>query len=217
MLNKLKHYIQDKFAPKIQKLYNYFYFKQLRKELTNNDFSLFAPNCYAGIIYHRLGLQFKSPTINLFFPYKKQYLKFVSNIQHYLSKELVFVKDNIWNCPTAMLDDVEIVFNHSKTEEEAAKHWNKRKERVNYDNIFIIFDDIADAEYSDLVEFLKIPCKGKIILTAKDYPEFKQSVQIKKYKKEQKLKSYLFDINIWTGKNPVDRDFNFVKWLNNGN
>lgn len=216
-MNKILNYMQYKFASKVKKIYEYFYFKRLRKKLKNNDFSLFSPNCYAGLIYHRLGLQFKSPTINLLFPIKKHYLKFISNIKHYLSEELFFYKDDNYDCPTAMLGDVKIVFNHSKTEEEAAENWNKRKTRVNYDNIFLLFDDIADAEYSDLVEFLKIPCKGKMILTAKKYPEFKQSTQITKYKEEQILKPYLMENSIWTGKNPADKDFDFIKWLNNGN
>lgn len=203
-------------ANKHRTIYEKFYFKKLRKNLINKDFSLFSPNCYAGIIYHRLGLQFRSPTINLFFPVKKQYLKFVSNISYYLEKDLTFIKDSEYSCPVAMLDDVKIVFNHYHSEAEAISSWNKRKKRVNYDNIFIIFDDISDVSYNDLIEFNKISCKGKVIFTAKDYNNLNNSVQISKYKKSGLMKAYLLDKNAFTGKNVADRDFDFIKWLNTG-
>lgn len=203
------------FANKFRTYYEKFYFNNLRKKLKNNNFSLFSPNCYAAIIYHRLGLKFNSPTINMLFPIKKQYLKFVSNIEYYLSKDLEFISDPDYNCPVAILDDVKLVFNHYKSVEEANHKWNQRKLRVNYNNIFIIFDDISDAEYSDLLEFNKIECKGKVILTSKNY-DLPNTIQISKYKKSGIMKPYLMDKNIWTGKTPADYDFDFVKWLNCG-
>ena len=66
----------------------------LRFKLHNKDFSLITPNCIGGIIYHRLGVEFKSPTINLLFPDKKQYLRFVLNLPQYLSKDLKFIDNN---------------------------------------------------------------------------------------------------------------------------
>ncbi len=214
MFRKLRLYIQDKFAPKVRKLYEYFYFKKLRKRLRNKDFSLFSPNCFAGIIYHRLGLEFKSPTINMLFPIKKQYLKFVSNLKYYLDLKLNFIEDNNYNCPVAMLGDVKIVFNHDTDKNKIMSNWERRKKRVNLHNLFLTFDDLADSEYNDLVEFSKIKCKGKVIFTAKEYPELKNTVLISKYKKDGILKAYLLDKSIWTGKNAADKDFDFVEWLN---
>ena len=204
-----------KMAQKYQSIYEYFYFKKLRKRLLNKNFSLFSPNCYAGIIYHRLGLEFLSPTINLLFPSKKEYLRFVSNIEYYLSRELVFVNDSNYNCPVALLEDVKIVFNHDSSAEKAKADWERRKKRVNYKNIYILFDDIADAEYMDLLTFSKIDCKGKRIITAKDYPELDCCIQIKEYAKDGDMKAYLLDKSIWTGKSIVDKYFDVVDWLNN--
>ena len=160
------------------------YYSRLRKKIKNKDFSLFSPNCYAGLIYHRLGLQFKSPTINMLFPSKKEYLKFVSDLKRYLSYELVESEDERFPYPVGMLGDVELVFNHYKSFEEAKNAWDKRKQRVNFDNIFIIFDDYVDAEYDDLVRFNQIPCRGKVILTANEYPDLDNTIQIKKYSKD---------------------------------
>lgn len=218
MFSRIKNFIYDRFvlpcAEIFKKIYEFFYFKKLRKRLINKDFSIFSPNCYAGLIYHRLGVPFASPTINMYFPVKKQYLKFVSDIKNYINKDLVFIKDETYDCPVAMLGDVKIVFNHYKSNDEAADCWNRRKNRINYDNVFIIFDDISDAEYSDLLEFQKIKCRGKVIFTAKHYPDIPCSIQIKKYESTKMLKPYLLDRSIWTGKNVADRYFDFVNWLN---
>ena len=165
VLDKLRNWLVDRIvypcASRFRRLYEKFYFKRLRSRLKNKDFSLFSPNCYAGIIYHRLGMEFTSPTINMLFPVKKQYLKFVSNIAYYLQKDLVFVKDSDYNCPVAMLEDIKLVFNHYSSAQQANEAWEKRKRRVNYDNIFLIFDDISDVEYEDLRKFNQIDCKGK--------------------------------------------------------
>lgn len=95
--------------------YHQKYYSRLRKKIKNKDFSLFSPNCYAGLIYHRLGLQFKSPTINMLFPSKKEYLKFVSDLKRYLSLDLVESEDERFPYPVGMLGDVELVFNHYKS------------------------------------------------------------------------------------------------------
>lgn len=199
---------------RFKRIYEKYYFRRCRRRNKNKDFSLFSPNCFAGIIYHRLGMEFKSPTINMLFPVKKQYLKFISNLKYYLRQNLEFIDDDKYSCPVAMLDDVKIVFNHDKDENVIRENWNRRKKRVNFDNLYFIFDDLADAEYSDLIEFNKIESKGKVIFTAKDYGDLKNTVIISKYKKEGNLKAYLLDKSIWTGKNVADKDFDFVKWLN---
>ena len=92
-----------------------------------------------GVIYHDLGLQFTSPTINLWIE-EKDFFKFACNLKWYLSQELQFVK-GIDETPTAFLDDILIHFNHYSSEEEAASKWYERRDRVNYDNIFILCSD----------------------------------------------------------------------------
>lgn len=214
IIRKINGIVEKVIAPKYKKVYQFFYFKSLRKRLVNTDFSLISPNCYAGIIYHRLGLRFTSPTINLLFPIKKQYLKFVSNLEYYLKLDLQFIKDEKYRCPVAMLDDVKIVFNHYKTETESSELWNKRKQRINYRNLFIIFDDCADAEYKDLLAFENLDCKGKVILSPRKYNGLNHIIQISKYKEMTKMPAYLLDESMWTGKNVADSDFDFVSWLN---
>ena len=216
-MKKIYNYLQSKsyvVSNNFVKCYQYIYYAHIRKNLKNKDFSLFSPNCYAGLIYHRLGLQFMSPTINMLFPSKKEYLRFVSDLKRYLSLDLVESEDERFPFPVGVLGDIELVFNHYKSFDEAKTAWDKRKQRINYDNIFIIFDDYVDAEYDDLVKFNQIPCRGKVILTANEYPDLENTIQIKKYSKDHIMKAYLLEKNRWTGKCPADKDFDFVRWLN---
>ena len=41
--------------------------------------------------------------------------------------------------PLGKLDDVEIVFLHYATKEEAEEKWNRRKQRINWENIYYKF------------------------------------------------------------------------------
>ncbi len=217
-LRKVFNYFNDKVMYRVKALYRTqyekYYFRRIRKKLKTTEFSLFSPNCYAGKVYHRLGLQFQSPTINLTFPIKKQYLKFLSNLKYYLSKDLRFIEDPEYPMPVAMLEDIKIVFVHYHSKEEAETAWNKRKARVNYDRLLFVFDDIADIEYSDILSFCELKCAGKVIFTAKKYDDIPYAVQFKKYAKEGKLKPYLLDVNMWTDKNAADKYFDFVEWIN---
>jgi len=215
---KVIGFINDRILFPMQKFskkqYEKIYFKKLRKKLKTTEFSLFSPNCYAGLIYHRLGVQFQSPTINLSFPLKKHYLKFLSNLEYYLSKELTFIEDPQYTVPVAMLEDLKIIFVHYHSQKEAEDAWNKRKARVNYDKLLFVFDDISDAEYSDIIDFCNLKCAGKVVFTANKYDDIPCAVQFKKYAKGGRLKPYLLDCNRWTGKNAADKYFDFVEWIN---
>ena len=56
-------------------------------------FSIICSSCIGGIIYHRLGLKFLTPTINLWFN-QKDFIKFISNLQYYLDQKLNFVESD---------------------------------------------------------------------------------------------------------------------------
>lgn len=60
---------------------------RLRQRLVNKDVTILANNCNAGFIYHDLGLQFLSPTINLFF-YKDHFFTFLEHLDEYLAEEI---------------------------------------------------------------------------------------------------------------------------------
>ena len=128
--------------------------------------SIISNNCIAGVIYHDLGLQFKSPTINLFFPDAKDFLKYVNNLKYYNSHDLIEVIDN-YSYPVGKIEDIEIHFLHYKTFLDAKNNWEKRKKRINYDNLMVIMTDQDGGGTRDAIEQFSKVSYPKIYLTNK--------------------------------------------------
>ena len=85
-LNAIYSQLSDKFGRISRKLWRN---KYERSKLTNTDFTIFSQNCIGGIMYHDLGLQFRSPTVNMLFS-PKDFIKFMEDIHWYLEQEIVF-------------------------------------------------------------------------------------------------------------------------------
>ena len=146
---------------------------QVQKRITNavsgvnaEGIRFISQNCIGGVLYHDLGLQFLSPTINTFIP-EPGFVKMVLKLRHYMEQELVIRWGEEY--PIGMLDDVEIHFMHYETCQEAKEAWNRRKQRINWDKIFVIGTD-RDGFDEDVYEQWKRIEYPKILFTA--HPEF---------------------------------------------
>ncbi|WP_295746735.1 DUF1919 domain-containing protein [uncultured Limosilactobacillus sp.] len=155
-----------------------------RQRLINNDFSIICQNCVAGFIYHQLGLKFLTPTINLYF-YPGDFLHFVQNLHYYLS-DCPLVEDQLapQNFPVGLLGDaqrqIRIYFNHDSTFEAAKAKWERRKQRVNYQQLYVIGGDAYGQPYStaQLRAFDQLPFQNKVLFTGAAHPEIKSAYQI---------------------------------------
>lgn len=186
----------------------------VRRRIKNNNFSIICSNCIGGIIYHRLGKQFMSPTINLWM-YQYDYLKLVLNLREYMNTELEFIESE-YDFPVAKLGDITLHFNHYKTEKEAKDAWDKRKKRINYDNLFLIMYDKDGLTSEDLKKLEAIKCRGKWVISNSEYSGMKYVTKIPANMDDPE-KRYRLDINRWTGKRKFEEAFDYVKWLNEGN
>lgn len=159
--------------------------------LNNITFSIISNNCWGGRVYQRYNLPYLSPTIGLMF-FADEYIKFVSNLEYYLSLELKFINKcdskyyNVYKeknkyYPIGLLGDIEIVFLHYKSEGEAYDKWNRRKERINWNNLVIKFNDQNLATEEHIEKFDKLPFKNKICFVAKPMPNIKSAIFMKKY------------------------------------
>jgi len=147
----------------------------LKNVIKNRNFSIISNNCWAGRAYQYLDMPYLSPTAGLYF-FAPDYIKFVSDLKRYLNTPLRFInpeeskyyeeikKRNQTDKPIGILDDVEIVFLHYKTKEEAEEKWNRRKERVNFDNIIIKFSRMDLCTEKEIAEFDSLPFKNKFVL-----------------------------------------------------
>lgn len=164
----------------LKRIYEYFEHKIqiLRGKfvLKSKDFTIISNNCWGGRIYQRYALPYSSPTVGLMF-YADEYIKFVSNLKYYLSQELTFIpktesryyqyyKEKERYYPIGVLDDIEIVFLHYKSEEEAREKWNRRKARINWDKLIVKFNDQNRCTLEHIKAFDKLPFKHKLCFVA---------------------------------------------------
>ncbi len=149
--------------------------------LKENPITIFAPNCWGGLTYNRLGFRFDSPLINMFEDHG-DYLKFLENPKQYLEYDLN-LREMRWEgnlkreYPIVECGDILLHFNHYISFEEAQRCWNKRKERIHWNNIFVMLYD----ENPHRVEiFMNLPYKRKICFVP--YYSDKQGVVSVEYK-----------------------------------
>lgn len=148
-------------------LQNYLYGIYLRNKLKKKDFSIICNNCYAGHLYEILGRPYNTPTVGLYF-FAEDYVKFVSNLKEYLKEDVKFVdKSRFKECqlehdklkyPIGMLsNNLEIHFLHYKTQTEAQTKWNRRKARLNINNLLVMMNDQNAFDDNLMPEFDSIP------------------------------------------------------------
>lgn len=197
---------------KLKLLENKLYNINKKKHLKNKDFTIISSNCVGGIIYHDLGLPFLTPTVNLSFD-MNDFVKFVSNLKYYIDKDLIKLDTNK-EYPIGVIEDIKINFIHYKTFEEAKTKWDERKQRINYDNLFIIGTDKDNCTYETLKAFENLPYENKIIFTHIDYSEISSSYCIKGFEDKNELGVITNFKERFLMRRYLD-DFDYVSFLNN--
>lgn len=148
-----------------------------RKKLKDPNVTIISNNCWGGHVYRYFGLPYMSPTIGLYF-YAEDYVKFCSKLEYYLEQELKFIDASESShtedvkkkkCPIGKLDDIEIVFLHYKSEEEAFQKWERRKERINMKNIVFKFSEQNLCLPEHVLAFDSLPYSRKLVFTTEDY------------------------------------------------
>ena len=210
-MNNLKEILR-KFRLKINKCGSSY----RNKKLKTKDFSIISNNCYAGIVYQYLGLKYNTPTIGLFF-YAAEYIKFLENFNHYIHCSLSFIdtnksryykqlcKSGYENVIIGILEDVEIVFLHYQSREEAKNKWEKRCKRLSK-NIIFKFNDQNLCTIETIKKFDELPYKHKIFFSSKQYKNIKSCIWIEKYKKMKYIKE-----DYYSG----HKYFNIIDYVNN--
>ena len=187
------------------------YAGKMRKELKNRDFTILSCNCAAGIIYHRYNHPFLSPTINLWIE-QNDFLKFVSDLDHYLAQDLKFIQTDA-GYPVAECGDIIIWFNHYTSEEDARQKWESRKKRVNRDNLFILMSERDGIGREDILKLGEVPCRNRVIFTSHKYEDIPYACFLPPYKGEDEVGYYL-QKNPITDKTVMEQYFDFTRWLN---
>ena len=187
----------------------------MRKQLQNKTPTFLCPNCIGGILFHDLGIQFCSPTVNNMM-LQTDFVKFVLNMEYYLRQPLAFFDHPEHEFPCVLLDDVTVYFTHYKTREEAQEKWTARCKRMDKDNLFVFLMERDGLTEQQIRELSQLNVRGLVVFTANDYPDIPYALQLPRYAKDKEVgnvlrKSYL------NGRREYEKYFDFIKWFNEAN
>ena len=172
--------INDLYRVKLREKLNPCFAKRRLREINDPKFTIISNNCWGAHVYRYFGIPYDSPTIGLYF-FTNEYIKFLSDIKGYLTKKLVFIpssqskyfdilkKRNETNKIIGLLGDIEIVFLHYKTEEEAREKWTRRSARIHWDHLIVKMSEQNECSLEALQAFDKMQFKQKLVFTTKDY------------------------------------------------
>lgn len=176
---------------KLRKKYIKYTHKYRVKLLKQKDFTIISNNCWGGFVYQSYGLKYNTPTVGLFIM-PEDYLKFIQKIRYYISINMEFInpmdskfydklsKDSRFGkYPIGKLDDIEIMFLHYETKQEAYDKWNERCKRINWDKVLFKFNDQNDCTLEDMKQFDRCNLENKICFTSKNIEELESCIFIK--------------------------------------
>lgn len=199
---------------RIKRQFRRIYNKIIGRKLNNKEFSIIASNCNGAFLLHDLGLRFNSPFVNLWMK-PDDFIRFLTDIDHYLSCEMTFVEEPGISYPIGLLDDVRIYFQHYPTKEAAKEKWVERSKRINFNNLFIMFTDRDGCTYQNLCDFEALPYKNKVVFTHVPYPEFPSAYYLKGWESETSVGICSNYKSVFSIRKHYD-DFNYIDWFNKG-
>ncbi len=185
---------------------------KMKRQLEGIEFTLLGNNCLPGVVYHDLGREFTSPTVNLAFD-GEDFIKFLENPKHYFECDMEFFNWEGIDYPLAKIDDIEVRFVHYKTPEEAKRKWHERSQRIVWDNIFIVatnHDGMCQDKWME--RFDKLPYKNKIMFVSKEYPQYDWAVLVPQFKGRFQVRIMTSFANFF-GKRYYETCFDIPKWI----
>jgi uncharacterized protein (DUF1919 family) len=218
VLFRYNHYIKGKRANKIER------YKQKHdaymRAVSVKDFTIISANCWGGAVYEDLKLPYLSPTIGLYF-YAPCFMELLKDLKTTISLPLTFVESSKYEDANVFRNEnykypigklgtgIEIQFLHYKTEEEARDKWERRKQRINWDNLFIACTDRDGMTKQLMTAFDDLSYENKVLFTAQPYTTIKSAHYLKAFKKDKIVG------DLYNQRYVVSQNFNIEEWLSN--
>ena len=159
--------------------------------IIKDEFAIISNNCWGAEVYKDFCIPYNTPFVGLFIP-PMCFVKLCKNVTHYLKKDLEFIETSKYavygrtlldqKYPLAVLEDVEIHFLHYHSEQEAASKWQRRLQKINKDNMLILYAARDYATSDSIKAFSELPYKHKLCMAAKPYPLIPLVVYFDEYK-----------------------------------
>lgn len=155
--------------------------RSVRSRLKNTELTIISQNCIGGVFSHDMGLEFRSPTVNLFLP-AADFIKFVENLQYYLNEELEMSWGETY--PIGKLADIELHFVHYETCEQAQSAWERRKKRVDFSKIVVLSTDRDGFDGEIFEKWKQIPYPKLLFTARKEFASDADSVYFPEYEQD---------------------------------
>ncbi len=128
---------------------------------------IISRDCVGGVLYKRMGIQFTSPTIKLFMT-NEDFVLFCLNIKEFLNASVEEVHtDNAY--PVGQIatkkGSIKLYFMHYNSFSDARNSWERRKKRMDFNNLVVILNAEPNVDVNIIEQFEKIPYR-KILLTS---------------------------------------------------
>lgn len=191
------------------------YHEMKAKKCSNSSISLLCNNCTGGVILHELGLPFKTPTINIDIRNRDEFLYFVEHIKELKEPVIEEIGFEKYEYPAGRIIHngkiIDIVFTHYKSFEEGREKWLERTKRIDYDNLYVLFEG---PNVTDLFmeRFAKLPYKKAILSSLRDDVRYDFYHGFKFYRKWKPGK--ILNYKSWFNVKRYLDDFDYVAFLN---
>ena len=190
-----------------------------RRRLTNTNPTLICSNCTGGVLYHWLGLEFRSPFINLYLD-NTDFLTALENFDDFINTEIIEDLNSGKDYPVGIgFNGVRIHFMHYPDFKTAIQKWNSRKQKIDKNNMAIMLTNLGIENSSHplpqtylIQRFNNLPFKNKIIFSGIRY-DYPNVVFLKGYQKVSAHKN-IFGTKSIFGKRYIDQ-FDYVSFINN--
>lgn len=131
--------------------------KNILKNALNPNVTIISNCCMATFIYSIiLQTSYKSPTINSIIPYS-MYTKYINNLELYnkIKAKSNYKKSIEKGFSVLQVGDIEVWFVHSTANSVDIERdlWNKRKQRIDYNNLLILTGELHEFPSSEMIQY----------------------------------------------------------------
>lgn len=202
-----------------------------RNKLKTKRFSIISNTCIGGVIYHDMGVQFQSPTVNIYIR-PHDFVHFCENIHYYLQLPLV---EEAYNqkigYPVAMLGDIKLYCKHYFSFDDVKMSWEKRKKRIDWDHSYFIMTDrdfvppisvtktICACSEETIRKFNNLPFQNKVcIVQNKNYVQKYESCRQLMKGCDKNCVGIITNIIGLSGKRMYQyvKNFDYIRFINDG-
>jgi uncharacterized protein (DUF1919 family) len=144
----------------------------LKNQLEGCKFSIISNDCFGAEMYRWIDKPYNTPFIGLMVM-APCYIELIKNFEHNILQPLSFTKSTRYpemedfrhrrnNYPIGLINEAEIHFLHYHSEMEAYDKWNRRRDKIDFNNLrfkFCLDKDFATLAHLQTFDELRFPFK----------------------------------------------------------